>query len=102
MVKGSKMAKNLERNLLLERNLDANSRFFQRTTRFSSTGLSNFVDTSLMKHNEVECSAMETLVRSRDGYFPSQEKSQDGSVLNNFGSLEDLVSVMVNQPTILG
>ncbi|KAJ6295381.1 hypothetical protein OIU78_023408 [Salix suchowensis] len=72
-----------------------------RTTRFSSIGLSNFVDTSLMKHNEAECSAMETLVRSRDGYLPSQEKPQDGSLLNNFGS-EDLVSVMVNQPTILG
>uniref|UniRef100_A0A6N2K7P0 Response regulatory domain-containing protein n=1 Tax=Salix viminalis TaxID=40686 RepID=A0A6N2K7P0_SALVM len=28
-----------------------NSLFFQRTTSFSSTGLSNFVDTSLMKHN---------------------------------------------------
>ncbi|KAG5225205.1 two-component response regulator [Salix suchowensis] len=77
-------------------NLDANSLFFQRTTRFSSIGLSNFVDTSLMKHNEAECSAMETLVRSRDGYLPSQEKPQDGSLLNNFGS-EDLVSVMVNQ-----
>ncbi|KAJ6758645.1 TWO-COMPONENT RESPONSE REGULATOR [Salix koriyanagi] len=83
-------------------NLDANSLFFQRTTSFSSTGLSNFVDTSLMKHNEVECSAMETLLRSRDGYLPSQEEPQDGSVLNNFGSLEDLMSVMVNQPTILG
>ncbi|KAJ6673936.1 TWO-COMPONENT RESPONSE REGULATOR ARR10 [Salix viminalis] len=83
-------------------NLDENSLFFQRTTSFNSTGLSNFVDTSLMKHNEVECSAMETLVRSRDGYLPGQEKPQDGSVLNNFGSLEDLVSVMVNQPTILG
>ncbi|KAJ6295383.1 hypothetical protein OIU78_023410 [Salix suchowensis] len=79
-------------------NLDANSLFFQRTTRFSSTGLSNFVDTSLMKHNEVECSAMETLVRSRDGYLPSQEKPQDRSVLNNFGSLEDLV--MVNQASL--
>ncbi|KAB5513851.1 hypothetical protein DKX38_027757 [Salix brachista] len=81
-------------------NLDANSLFFQRTTRFSSTGLSNFVDTSLMKHNEVDCSAMETLVRSRDGYLPGQEKPQDGSVLNNFGSLEDLVSVMVNQASL--
>ncbi|KAJ6732253.1 TWO-COMPONENT RESPONSE REGULATOR [Salix purpurea] len=81
-------------------NLDANSLFFQRTTSFSSTGLSNFVDTSLMKHNEVECSAMETLLRSRDGYLPSQEEPQDGSVLNNFGSLEDLMSVMVNQASL--
>ncbi|KAB5513855.1 hypothetical protein DKX38_027761 [Salix brachista] len=81
-------------------NLDPNSLFFQRTTSFSSTGLSNFVDTSLMKHNEVECSAMETLVRSRDGYLPGQEKPHDGSVLNNFGSVEDLVSVMVNQASL--
>ncbi|KAJ6287918.1 hypothetical protein OIU77_001131 [Salix suchowensis] len=82
-------------------NLDANSLFFQRTTSFSSTGLSNFVDTSMMKHNEVECSAMETLLRSRDGYLPSQEEPQDGSVLNNFGFVEDLVSVMVNQPFLV-
>ncbi|KAF9662076.1 hypothetical protein SADUNF_Sadunf18G0015800 [Salix dunnii] len=81
-------------------NLDANNLFFQRNTSISSTGLSNFVDTSLMKHNEVECSAMETLVRSRDGYLPSQEKPQDGSVLNNFGSLEDWVNVMVNQASL--
>ncbi|KAI9378000.1 hypothetical protein POPTR_018G021300v4 [Populus trichocarpa] len=83
-------------------NLDPNNLFFQRTTSFISTGPSNFVDTSLMKHNEVECSAMETLVRSKDGYLLGQEKPQDSSVSNNFGSLEDLVSVMINQPTILG
>ncbi|KAJ6862189.1 two-component response regulator ARR12-like isoform X1 [Populus alba x Populus x berolinensis] len=83
-------------------NLDPNNLFFQRTTSFISTGPSNFADTSLMKHNEVECSAMETSVRSKDGYLVGQEKPQDSSVSNNFGSLEDLVSVMINQPTILG
>ncbi|KAJ6383050.1 hypothetical protein OIU77_031472 [Salix suchowensis] len=50
-----------------------------------------------MKHNEVESSAMETLVRSKDGYLMGQQKPQDSYVSNNFGSLEDFVSVMVKQ-----
>ncbi|CAK7353884.1 unnamed protein product [Dovyalis caffra] len=82
---------------LIGRNLDPNNTIFQRTTSFSSTGQPNFVDTSLMKHNEVESSAMETLGRSKDGYLLNQQKLQDSYVSNNFGSLEDLVSVMVKQ-----
>lgn len=82
---------------LVGQSLDPNNMFFQRTRSFSSAGQSNFVDTSLMKHNEVESSAMETLVRSKDGYLLGQQKQQDSYVSNNFGSLEDLVSVMVKQ-----
>ncbi|KAJ6329948.1 hypothetical protein OIU76_008718 [Salix suchowensis] len=40
---------------------------------------------------------METLVRSKDGYLMGQQKPQDSYVSNNFGSLEDFVSVMVKQ-----
>ncbi|KAI9393635.1 hypothetical protein POPTR_006G262100v4 [Populus trichocarpa] len=82
---------------LVGQSLDPNNMIFQRTRSFSSAGQSNFVDTSLMKHNEVESSAMETLVRSKDGYLLGQQKQQDSYVSNNFGSLEDLVSVMVKQ-----
>ncbi|KAG5244430.1 two-component response regulator ARR [Salix suchowensis] len=80
---------------LIGRSLD--NMISQRTRSFSSTGQSNFIDTSLMKHNEVESSAMETLVRSKDGYLMGQQKPQDSYVSNNFGSLEDFVSVMVKQ-----
>ncbi|KAJ6697772.1 TWO-COMPONENT RESPONSE REGULATOR [Salix purpurea] len=80
---------------LIGRSLD--NMISQRPRSFSSTGQSNFIDTSLMKHNEVESSAMETLVRSKDGYLMGQQKPQDSYVSNNFGSLEDFVSVMVKQ-----
>uniref|UniRef100_A0A6N2KHM4 Uncharacterized protein n=1 Tax=Salix viminalis TaxID=40686 RepID=A0A6N2KHM4_SALVM len=61
---------------------------------YHSNGLSNSINSA------IPINAMETLVRSRDGYLPSQEKPQDRSVLNNFDSLEDLVSVMVNQASL--
>ncbi|KAJ4827140.1 hypothetical protein Tsubulata_024445 [Turnera subulata] len=78
--------------------LDSNNTMFHRTTSFNSTGQSNFVDPSLMKHqNDVGNSAMETLLRSKEAYMIGQQKLQGSYVSNNFGSLEDMVNVMVKQ-----
>uniref|UniRef100_A0A6N2N8Z3 Response regulatory domain-containing protein n=1 Tax=Salix viminalis TaxID=40686 RepID=A0A6N2N8Z3_SALVM len=81
---------------LIGRSLD--NMISQRTRSFSSAGQSNFIDTSLMKHNEVESSAMETLVRSKDGYLMGQQKPQDSYVSNNFGSLEDFENALFLGP----
>ncbi|KDP33534.1 hypothetical protein JCGZ_07105 [Jatropha curcas] len=78
-------------------NFDPNNAIFHRTTSFNSERQSNFIDSSLMKHNEVENLAMETLIRSNEGYGVGQQKPQGSYVSNNFGSLEDLASVMVKQ-----
>lgn len=76
---------------------DPNNTIFHRTTSFSPTGQSNFVDSSLMKHNDVENSAMGTLPTSKEGYMIGQQKLQGSYVSNSFDSLEDLVSIMVKE-----
>ncbi|KAJ9184078.1 hypothetical protein P3X46_007857 [Hevea brasiliensis] len=77
--------------------LDPNNVIFHRTKDFNSARQSNLVDPSLMKHNEFANLAMESLMRSNEGYVIGQQKPQGSYVSNNFGSLEDLASEMVKQ-----
>ncbi|XP_043807789.1 two-component response regulator ARR12 isoform X2 [Manihot esculenta] len=79
------------------RSLDPNSAIFHRTKSFNSARQSDLVDPFLLKHSEVDNLAMESLMRSDEGYVIGQQKPQGSYFSNNFGSLEDLESVMVKQ-----
>ncbi|XP_050217072.1 two-component response regulator ARR12 [Mercurialis annua] len=80
----------------MDQSLEANNTIFHRSMSFNSPRQSNFIDTSLTKHNDVENLSMGTM-RSNEGYFLAQQKPQGSYLSNNFGSLEDLASVMVKQ-----
>ncbi|XP_065849464.1 two-component response regulator ARR12-like [Euphorbia lathyris] len=73
--------------------LDSNNAVFHRTRSFDSARQPQFVDSSLMKGNDIENFAMEALMRSNERY----QKTQGSYISNNFGSLEDLAGVIVKQ-----
>ncbi|KAF5743353.1 putative two-component system sensor histidine kinase/response regulator [Tripterygium wilfordii] len=83
----------------LSQNMDPNNPVLQRTTDFSSTRQSSFVDSLPlhMKNNETENSALETLMKSKEGYIMGQHKMQRSYIANNYGYLEDIAIAMAKQ-----
>ncbi|KAF5748135.1 putative two-component system sensor histidine kinase/response regulator [Tripterygium wilfordii] len=83
----------------LGQNMDPYNLVLQRTTDFSLTRQSSFVDSLPlpMKNNETENSALETLLKSKDSHIMGPQKMQGSYITNNFGYLEDIAIAMVKQ-----
>lgn len=78
----------------LEHHLDSNNSILHKNVDFNSIGQANYVDPLTMQYDEVGKLTNETSLRLKHGYLMDQQRPH-GNISNNFGSLEDLVNVMM-------
>ncbi|KAK3018532.1 hypothetical protein RJ639_005098 [Escallonia herrerae] len=77
--------------------LDPESTTCHLNSGFSLNGQSNFVDPFHMLHNDVDQSTMEKTPKLKSGHLKEGNKPQGNYAHKTVDSLEDLVSVMLNQ-----
>ncbi|KAK2995743.1 hypothetical protein RJ640_025787 [Escallonia rubra] len=77
--------------------LDPESTTCHLNSGFSLNGQSNFVDPFHMLHNDVDQSTMEKTPKLKSGHLKEGNKPQGNYAHKTVDSLEDLVSVMMNQ-----
>ncbi|XP_057959481.1 two-component response regulator ARR12-like [Malania oleifera] len=80
----------------LGQHLNTKNAIFHRNMDSNLVTQTNSVDLLTMQH-EVENSATEATLKSKQGFSMAQRKQQNSYPSNNFGSLEDLVGVMMKQ-----